>query len=731
MALDAYSLCPGGTGKKIKFCCPDFLPELEKIDRMIEGEQFLACIQHIDQIEQKGQYRACLMAIKSELLRVSNQFDRVPAYVADFVQRFPQNSMAWSESAMLAAVSEGGPSAMRKLQRAIAQCDGNIHSRVYEAAAVVANVLVEEGRWAAGRALLQFLATLDPQDRETMERLMHVNRSAEIPLLLKSDPAMMPCPPNVAWRAKFEAATAPLKKALWQETADRLTALAAEVTDAPAVWNNLALVRSWIADDAGAREALQKFAALPVPLEDAVEAEAMAMLMSESPLGDDIDIVRWTWPVRDAERLQESLLSDRRVAAVAVDPSTWPVDHAPPPRMSGLLLDRPALGSEESFSLDNMPSVLAQMLLFGRETDRAARLEIIGLKKAQADQIKAMLRPIGGDALEPEPEETFMAKTSSSHELIAHRWAPPRGAPRDQVDALLVQDFRDTLLNRWPDHPLGVLGGRTVRQAAGDPAARVKTLAAILVMQQWSGRSPADFDFNDLRSQLGLPILGPIEPQPGETRTLPLVRLVRVQVEKLSDDDLVAAFHRAGLYQAWDAARTFARAVIDRPAFARRPERMEAYRAPRPIGDHLGRGPREHRRRASRRAGPRPIVRRLGLAGALLPLWARRRYRAGHAAFATRRVAAYPGAGRGPDLDADAHQCRPVESRRNARRRRRRPGRGRGCAAGCRALEALDPRQRILRFRRQALDAGNVNKHWLQFCIETPCRLVRPVNKFF
>ena len=85
MALDAYSLCPGGTGKKIKFCCPDLLPELEKIDRMIEGEQFIACIQHIDQLEQKGQYRACLMAIKSELLRVTNQLDRAPAYVADFV----------------------------------------------------------------------------------------------------------------------------------------------------------------------------------------------------------------------------------------------------------------------------------------------------------------------------------------------------------------------------------------------------------------------------------------------------------------------------------------------------------------------------------------------------------------------------------------------------------------------------------------------------------------------
>ncbi len=266
MAIDAYSLCPGGTGKKTKFCCPDLLSELEKIHRMIEGEQFLACIQHIDQLEQKGQRRACLMAIKSDLLRVTNQFDQAPAYAADFVARFPQSSSAWSESALLTAVSEGGQAGMVKLQRAIALCDGNIQSRVFEAAAVVANVLVQEGRWAAGRALLQFLATLDPEDHETMERLISINRSAEIPLLLKSDLTMLPCPPDAPWRAKFEAAIAPLKKAQWQETADRLTALAAEASDAPAVWNNLALARSWIADEAGAREALLKLAALPIAL---------------------------------------------------------------------------------------------------------------------------------------------------------------------------------------------------------------------------------------------------------------------------------------------------------------------------------------------------------------------------------------------------------------------------------------------------------------------------------
>jgi hypothetical protein len=579
MALDAYSLCPGGTGKKIKFCCPDLFPELEKLDRMIEGEQFVASLQQIDQLEHKGLHRACLMALKSELLRATNQTDRITAHVAEFLERFPQNPVAWSESAMIAAVSEGGPAAMSKLQTAIALCDGRIQGPVYEAARMVASVLLHEGHWSAGRGLLQLLTALVPDDRECIERLIHVNGMADIPMLLKADLRIEPCPPEVPWRAEFESAVAPLRMAKWQEAADRLAILASEAGDAPAIWGNLAVIRMWLADNAGARAAMQKYAALPVPLEDAVEAEATAMLLSDSPLGDDVDMVHWTWPVTDPERLQETLLSDRRITPVPVDSSQWSAEDTPPPRFAGMLLDRLALGSDDRVSLENMPSVWGQLLLFGRQTDRAARLEILGLTRTNSDAARTYLRQLGSGALAAEPEEAIMAKTSISHDMISHRWVPPRGAPRSQVDALLVQDFRETLLNRWPGLPLGVLDNRSLRQAAADAASRVKALAVILVMQQWSGRSIAEFDFNELRSHLGLPTLDPITPQPNDVRTLPLVRLVRIQVDRLTDDDLIVAFHRAELYHAWDAARTFARAIIDRPAFARRPERLQAYRS--------------------------------------------------------------------------------------------------------------------------------------------------------
>ena len=65
MPIDAYSPCPCGTGKKIKFCCKDLLTDLQKIERMLEGEQYMACLAHIERLEHSHPDRACLLATKT------------------------------------------------------------------------------------------------------------------------------------------------------------------------------------------------------------------------------------------------------------------------------------------------------------------------------------------------------------------------------------------------------------------------------------------------------------------------------------------------------------------------------------------------------------------------------------------------------------------------------------------------------------------------------------------
>ena len=38
-ALDPYSFCPCGSGKKLKFCCQDMATEMQRIHEMLEGNE--------------------------------------------------------------------------------------------------------------------------------------------------------------------------------------------------------------------------------------------------------------------------------------------------------------------------------------------------------------------------------------------------------------------------------------------------------------------------------------------------------------------------------------------------------------------------------------------------------------------------------------------------------------------------------------------------------------------
>ncbi|MHC4177243.1 MAG: hypothetical protein ACYSWU_07040 [Planctomycetota bacterium] len=579
MPVDAYSLCPCGTGKKIKFCCPDLLGELQKIERMLEGEQNIACLKHIEHLQQQEPDRACLMAIKSRLLQATGRLEEAQANAATFVEKHPHNPTALAESAIATATEQGGPAAMGALQQALAASGAGIQTRVYEAIGVVARVLLSEGHWLAGRALLQLQTAIHQQDEHPVEILVELNGSADVPLLLKDDPIVLPCPDDVPWKGRYEEALAPVERGNWQAAAEKLTALAEEVADSPTIWRSLAILRGWLADDAGCIEALQKFAATEIPLEDAVEAQAVAMLLTDSPLGDPLDILSATWTIRDIEHLQAALTLESRVVEMPLDPSAMADDDGPPPRAAYLILDRPIPERAEDLTLETVSRLLGQALLYGRQTDREARLEVVGVTPENLQQLRTLLEETAGDTFDPKlVEDEVIARTSASRQLLQHNWRPPGDATSEQLAALAGAHIRNALLNGWPQLKLGVFGGKSAREAASDDSCRVKLLAAVMVLQSWSEGVADGFDFNELRSQLGLPTVQPIDPDEVKVATLPLARLSRVMVEKASDEELCVGYRRAVAYRAAAALETFARAILDRTSLAGSPEQLRSYR---------------------------------------------------------------------------------------------------------------------------------------------------------
>jgi hypothetical protein len=546
---------------------------------MVEGKQFVACLQHIEHLRQQpaNADRQCLLAYQTMLLRATGDLEAAQTLTAYFLEKYPTNQAALAESVILATMKNDYASAMNYLQRAIGECKGSWSWRTYQAAELLVEAFFNDGRWLSARALLQFLLVVQKENRNVSQMLTDLLRSPGVPLLLKEDPRFAQSPENAPWAGRYSQAISPMMYGDWQSTEASLSALVSEVSDSPAIWRTLATVRGWLGDSTGAIEALRKYDSFDIPLEDAAESEAVAMLLSDSPLGDAVPVLNVSWTVKDVEPLQEALLSDSRIQSVPFDPAALAAEDSPPPKAVCLIFDRPAVESVEDLSAQSMPVNIGQLFLFGRQTDREPRLELIGVTAAEFPQINTIINEVAGQWLDGEGKSEELTSTSAVNDMLQPQWRPPVQLKPQQFRAMLDEYRRDALLNRWPETKLGALNGLSPSQAVGDAKYRVKLLAAILVLQYYTDSLRCSFDFNELRSKLGLPVLEPIDPPPGNINQVPLIRLARVAIDKLSDDDLVQAFQRSVGYNHRTAVVKFGKEIIDRPTFANRRERVLAY----------------------------------------------------------------------------------------------------------------------------------------------------------
>ena len=568
MSIDPYGPCPGGTGKKIQFCCPDLVTELDKIMRMLDGEQPQACLDHIDRLEQKHPGRACLCTLKASLQTELGQTDEARKTVENLLQVQPDNPVALADQAVLVFEQQGPTAGVATLQHAISACKGQILPQVYNAIGEIAGLLVQTGHYLAARAHFLLQARLNPNDQRAVSSLIQLSAPREVPLPFKDDAHFWPAPEDAPWRAEFNAAVHLARGIEWAEAADRLTSLAQRVTDSPAIWHNLAIYRGWLADEPGMLAALRKLSAFEaprqLPVEDAVEAEAMAILIDPVYQNDTIDEILVTFPITDLEKLASQLASDTRLKSVPVEGVHHRQDM-PAPRTAYWLLDKPMPESGKNLTIEQVPNVLATIAVFGRETDRKERLEV-ELFRSETRRATDLLVQIVGDSIGVSEQEEILAKVQSSQMVLSWHWRLPEDTPPEVVDSLMNQQRRTTVLNKWPKSPQAVLDGKTPDEAAREPAQRTKLLAVMLLLELALDHSSATSVVNELRGRLGLPTLAAIDPTTVKVAELPLVRLSRLSIDKLSDDEVGIVYRKASMAGARIALRKAAQEILARPS---------------------------------------------------------------------------------------------------------------------------------------------------------------------
>ena len=105
MSLNIYDFCPCGSGKKIKFCkCHEYLNEMDKIKRMIDGEQFVAALDQINSYLKTLPSEPWLLALKCEVLLRLGEIEPLEETSAKFIRLQPDNPLAKLNRAMVALV---------------------------------------------------------------------------------------------------------------------------------------------------------------------------------------------------------------------------------------------------------------------------------------------------------------------------------------------------------------------------------------------------------------------------------------------------------------------------------------------------------------------------------------------------------------------------------------------------------------------------------------------------
>src|SRR5205823_3875314 len=157
-----------------------------------------------------------------------------------------------------------------------------------------------------------------------------------------------------------------------------------------------------------------------VPQQETVEAEALAQLLDRDLDGDTIDELKFEYAVNDIDRLLERLASDRRAQRL-------PTELLPrregevPPRGAFLIFDKALPTTGVDIAYEAVPAILATALVFGRETDRPARLEFTA-NRHDLPTAQALLTELAGDSLGAAGPEQIVGKLPASHVSLAWAW---------------------------------------------------------------------------------------------------------------------------------------------------------------------------------------------------------------------------------------------------------------------------------------------------------------------
>ncbi len=564
MPIDAYDPCPCGSGKKFKFCCAPAAEEIEKVQKYQDKHQIQSSLQVLDRMMATKPDLPWSYIVKSNILLSEGEFAAARETLVPLLEKHPDHLFALSLFATTSFASTGYERAKPAIYRSYQRCSKAFPDVVGAMDLGIAAWMFSQHKFMACRQHLVQAMRLVPDDQEkqnTFIRLLEFDSSEEVPYPLRSVHALVPAPvPESLEPGQREERQKLIQRAeslaaigCFEPAADIYRQLAELGPDSAALWQNAALCLAWDGNEPAAAEAYHKAAKLHSDPDAAIECETLAQLLDLNHPDKQLRLAGAPYKIRSVARLL-TLLDEHPQFVRSSEPRAFGSEDEEDKTISYRILDRPALPEDPDLwpEWDAIPVIIAGLSILEEavedspdamltEMDSRSRTARDLFESVAAEEIKTK---------EEGQERRAMAFMALEHAPLFTLSELPSKMPMIRQSELSRRRWEAILGEIWPNMPLEGLGGKTPNQAKGDPELEIPLRAEIYVLDAFCDHRHHLLDVARVCGEFGVAPPAPIETRPDlPLQTFSAMKLHRLKISELSDDQLIYVLNRAHVIQ--------------------------------------------------------------------------------------------------------------------------------------------------------------------------------------
>ncbi|MEM6691492.1 MAG: protein-disulfide isomerase, partial [Planctomycetota bacterium] len=484
-AIDSYAICPCGTGKKIKFCeCAGSLDQFESVETLIEGGQIVPALDKLAKIIESQPNAAWALAIRGRLLLDLREYESLASNAERFVRLQPSNPVALTQKAAAKVFHEKKLNeAAEILIEALCECGGAVDSFVLDISAVLAMLMMQSGSYLTARVYAMLGVTAEGYEGEMSLNVMRqLNADPRINLLLKQLPELLPAPKDANWYERYEEANNLIANNQVLLARDKFSALQRTAGDQPAIISGLLHAAVWTGDVEQQSRLLDKLAAHE-SFDDLSRARYLAMSAMLEPGMQRIAVNTYSINADISSSDEVTMALGARSDVTSLPDSVFKSlggadgQEDVPPKAGYVLLDRDKPSETQSVpSIEEMPKSLGIVLVYGKQTDREARVAALDIPGSDVNKAKEVLaETLQVDKLEVTEGESLplMMATMPSIPPLRMEISPSEAEKlqSDFIDAHIVAHISDL--------QLPILGNKSLTEAKDDSELSVAKLAIL------------------------------------------------------------------------------------------------------------------------------------------------------------------------------------------------------------------------------------------------------------